>query len=85
MTRSVETPSFTFRLECVRDLRQRPEEHARELLLRIRGEPLLREAMQAVSTARHTGSGFLRRPGASGVATATTALSASPSVHGSDS
>ena len=81
MTRSVETPSFTFRLECVRDLRQRPEEHARELLLRMRGAALLREASHTVSTARDTGSGVLLRPGTSGVATATTALSASPSVH----
>ncbi len=46
MTRSVETPSFTFRLERVRELRERAEERAREelareLQLRMRGEALL--------------------------------------------
>jgi flagellar protein FliJ len=71
MTRSVETPSFTFRLERVRDLRQRAEEHAREQLarelqLRMRGEALLREATHAVDSARDTGSGIFRRAGASG-------------------
>jgi flagellar FliJ protein len=71
MTRSVETPSFTFRLERVRDLRERAEEHAREelareLQLRMRGEALLREATHAVSTARDTGRGALGRFGASG-------------------
>ena len=78
MTRSVETPSLTFRLESVRDLRQLAEERAHELLLRMRGEALLREATHAVSTARDTGSGVLRQPGAS----ATTAPSVSPFVHG---
>ena len=67
----METPSFTFRLERVRDLREREEEHAREelareLQLRMRGEALLREATHAVSAARDTGSGIFRRPGASG-------------------
>ena len=67
----METPSFTFRLERVRDLRQRAEENAREelareLQLRMRGEALLREATHAVSAARDTGSGIFRRPGASG-------------------
>ena len=57
MTRSVETPSFTFRLERVRDLRERAEENAREelareLQLRMRGEALLREATHAVTGAR---------------------------------
>ena len=71
MTRSVETPSFTFRLERVRDLRERAEEHAREelareLQLRMRGEALLREATHAVDAARDTGSGIFRRLGASG-------------------
>ena len=64
--RNVETPSFTFRLERVRDLRQRAEEHARELQLRMRGEALLREATHVVCAARATGSGIFRRPGASG-------------------
>src|SRR5919107_4882558 len=71
MTRYVETPSFTFRLQRVRDLRERAEEHAREelareLQLRMRGEALLREATFAVSAARDTGRGALSRPGASG-------------------
>ena len=72
MTRSVETPSFTFRLERVRDLRERAEEHAREelareLQLRMRGEALLREAAHAVSDARDSGRGAFRRAGASGM------------------
>ena len=71
MTRDVETPSFTFRLERVRDLRERAEEHAREelareLQLRMRGEALLLEATHAVDAARDTGSGIFRRSGASG-------------------
>lgn len=71
MTRSVETPSFTFRLERVRDLRKRAEENAREelareLQLRMRGEALLKEAAHAASSARDTGSGIFRRPGATG-------------------
>ena len=71
MTRSVETPSFTFRLERVRDLRERAEEHAREelareLQLRMRGEALLLQATQAVTSAQDTGRGALRRFGASG-------------------
>jgi flagellar FliJ protein len=57
MTRSVETPSFTFRLERVRDLRERAEEHAREQLarelqLRMRGEAMLRAAAESVEQAR---------------------------------
>ena len=49
MTLFVETPSFTFRLERVRTIRERAEERAREdlaneLRLRMRGEALLREA-----------------------------------------
>ena len=71
MTRDVETPSFTFRLERVRDLRERAEEHAREelareLAMRMRGEALLREASHAVDSARDTGSGVFRRFGATG-------------------
>src|SRR3954453_19135671 len=73
MTGVVETPSFTFRLERVRSLRERAEEHAREelareLQLRLRGEALLREATHAVSTARDTGRGAFQRFGASGAA-----------------
>jgi flagellar FliJ protein len=71
MTGIVETPSFTFRLERVRSLRERAEEHAREelareLQLRLRGEALLREATYAVSAARDTGRGAFQRFGASG-------------------
>src|SRR5690349_13610960 len=71
MTRDVETPSFTFRLERVRDLRERAEEHAREelareLALRMRGEALLREASHAVDSARDTGSGIFKRFGVTG-------------------
>jgi flagellar FliJ protein len=58
----VETPSFTFRLERVRTLRERAEERAREelaneLRLRLRGEALLREATHAVTAARVAGLG----------------------------
>lgn len=71
MTPVVETPSFTFRLERVRSLRERAEEHAREelareLQLRLRGEALLREATYAASAARDTGRGAFERFGASG-------------------
>src|SRR4051794_4041336 len=71
MTGIVETPSFTFRLERVRSLRQRAEEHAREelareLQLRLRGEALLCEATHAVSAARDTGRGAFERFGATG-------------------
>lgn len=60
MTEVVETPSFTFRLERVRSLRERAEERAREdlaheLRLRLRGEAMLLEATQAASAARETG------------------------------
>jgi flagellar protein FliJ len=66
----VETPSFTFRLERVRSLRERAEEAAREelareLQLRLRGEALLRAATDQVSTARDAGLGVIRS-GASG-------------------
>jgi flagellar FliJ protein len=67
----VETPSFTFRLDRVKWLRERAEAHAREdlarqLALRIRGEALLRRAADAASTARDTGRDTQLRPGASG-------------------
>jgi flagellar FliJ protein len=56
----VETPSFTFRLERVRTLRERAEERAQEelaheLRLRARGEALLRDATSAVGQAREAG------------------------------
>ena len=71
MTEVVETPSFTFRLERVKTLRERAEARAQEdlaheLRLRLRGEAMLREATHAVSAARDTGSGIFRRAGASG-------------------
>jgi flagellar FliJ protein len=67
----VETPSFTFRLERVKSLRERAEEHAREdlarqLALRVRGEALLREAAHAAVSARATGRQAVTRPGATG-------------------
>jgi flagellar FliJ protein len=56
----VETPSFTFRLERVRTLRERAEERAREALsseMRVRdeGEQLLRQATDALRAARDQG------------------------------
>jgi flagellar FliJ protein len=71
MTRNVETPSFTFRLERVRNLRERAEESAREdlareLQLRLRGESLLMQATDAVSAARDNGLTAVTRFGASG-------------------
>jgi flagellar protein FliJ len=56
----VETPSFVFRLERIRSLRQRAEERAREdlaheLRLRLRGEAMLLEATEAASAATQTG------------------------------
>jgi flagellar FliJ protein len=67
----VETPSFTFRLERVKSLRERAEEHAREqlareLALRVRGAALLHEAAHAARTARETGRDTAVRGGASG-------------------
>jgi flagellar FliJ protein len=58
----VETPSFVFRLERVKSLRERAEERAREelaheLRLRLRGEAMLREATLAASAATETGRG----------------------------
>jgi len=60
MTRDVESPSFTFRLERVRTLRESAEEAAREELARelshrVRGEALLRQATHAASAARAAG------------------------------
>jgi flagellar FliJ protein len=56
----VETPSFTFRLERVKSLRERAEERAQEdlaheLRLRLRGEAMLREATYAASAATQAG------------------------------
>jgi flagellar FliJ protein len=67
----VETPSFTFRLERVKSLREQVEGQAREALarelaLRVRGEALLREAAHAASVARETGRDAVSRSGASG-------------------
>jgi flagellar FliJ protein len=60
MTSVVETPSFTFRLERVKSLRERAEERAQEdlaheLRLRLRGEAMLREATYAASAATESG------------------------------
>jgi flagellar FliJ protein len=56
----VETPSFVFRLERIRSLRERAEERAREdlaheLRLRLRGEAMLLEATEAASAATQSG------------------------------
>jgi flagellar FliJ protein len=61
----VESPSFTFRLERVRTLRERAEERAQEelaqeLRLRIRGEALLLEAAAALRQARENGRGAVK-------------------------
>jgi flagellar FliJ protein len=66
----VDRPSFKFRLERVRSLRERTEERAREDLARelshrLRGEAMLREATDVASSARDTGLASLR-PGVSG-------------------
>ena len=66
------SPSFTFRLERVRSLRERAEESAREdlareLTHRVRGEALLRQATHVVSSARDTGRDTVIN-GASGAA-----------------
>jgi flagellar FliJ protein len=60
MTGIVETPSFVFRLERVKSLRERAEERAaedlaHELRLRLRGEAMLLEATQAASAATQSG------------------------------
>jgi flagellar FliJ protein len=72
MKPDVESPSFTFRLERVRSLRERAEDQAREelareLLHRVRGEAILQQAADAVSAARDTGRDTALRSGASGV------------------
>ena len=56
----METPSFTFRLERVRTLRERAEERAREALSaelrnRAEGEALLQAATDAMGAARDHG------------------------------
>jgi flagellar FliJ protein len=66
----VESPSFTFRLERVKSLRERVEEHAREelareLALRVRGAALLREAAHNAQAAQATGRDTVLR-GATG-------------------
>ncbi len=64
----METPSFTFRLERVKTLRERAEARAQEdlaheLRLRLRGEAMLREATHAVSAATQAGrDAVLARP-----------------------
>src|SRR6185295_8484573 len=60
MTGVVETPSFVFRLERIRSLRERAEERAREdlaheLRLRLRGEAMLLEATSAAAAATQSG------------------------------
>lgn len=60
MTPTVETPSFTFRLERVRSLRERAEERAREALahelaLRVKGAAILEQARAAAAAARDGG------------------------------
>ena len=70
MTTIVETPSFTFRLERVRAVRERTEARAREelaqeLALRLRGEAVLADARALAAAARHAGRGA-RRSAASG-------------------
>jgi flagellar export protein FliJ len=67
----VETPSFTFRLERVKSLREQAEDQAREALahelaLRVRGEALLRQAAHTASTARDTGRDAVSRNGVTG-------------------
>jgi flagellar protein FliJ len=67
----VDHPSFKFRLERVRSLRERAEERAREELARelshrLRGEALLKEATMIAASARESGLGTTLRPGASG-------------------
>ena len=67
----METPSFTFRLERVKSLREQAEGQAREALahelaLRVRGEALLRQAAHAASAARLTSRELVSRHGATG-------------------
>src|SRR5688572_19190866 len=65
MTKAVETPSFTFRLQRVQSLRERAEARAQEdlaheLRLRLRGEARLMEATHAASAACQTGREAVR-------------------------
>lgn len=67
ITPFVEIPSFTFRLERVKSLRERAEERAREdlaneLRLRLRGEAMLLEATNAASAATQTGRDTVLAP-----------------------
>jgi flagellar FliJ protein len=62
----VETPSFTFRLERVRTIRERAEERAREdlsneLRSRAEGEALLQQAADAAVAARDQSRDAVRR------------------------
>ena len=64
----MEIPSFTFRLERVKSLRERAEERAREelaheLRLRLRGEAMLLEATNAASAATQVGRDTVLAPG----------------------
>jgi flagellar export protein FliJ len=65
------TPSFRFRLERVKSLREQAEDAAREqlareLALRMRGEALLQQASATATAAREAGRGTVTRTGASG-------------------
>jgi flagellar FliJ protein len=71
MTRVVETPSFTFRLERVRSLREQAEDRAREdlaheLAVRVRSAQMLEQAQSAASAARDAGRGTQRDGAAAG-------------------
>lgn len=73
----METPTFTFRLERVRSLREQAEDQAREALahelsLRLRGEAMLRQAQEIAEGARDHG----RERAQEGGATATDLLAA---------
>jgi len=64
----VGNPSFTFRLERVRSLRERAEEQAKEELAkglhhRMAGEALLAQACAAATSARELSAGAALRPG----------------------
>jgi flagellar protein FliJ len=67
----VETPSFTFRLERVKSLRERAEERAQEdlateLRLRLRGEAMLMAATNAASAAVETARNVTHAPASAG-------------------
>ena len=67
----VETPSFTFRLERVKSLRERAEERAQEdlaneLRLRLRGEAMLLAANHAASEAVQTAREVTFAPASAG-------------------